>query len=187
MEWASWGISNITEEFIQNEKLQKQYKEKYKKFKRFRSEIIEAALEIENILTTVLLHFFVGQDYSRHKLLRSFIFDAEFCTFMQKRKMLSQMFEMFPKSFDFFSPEESKKLRQHINNIVLERNIFAHGNMFIDARDGSITIEYYQGGAKREKIEEKRIRDTLKQCISSQKMLFKLNEFLRNNRLELAD
>lgn len=186
MEWERWGFSHPTKEFIDNAELQEKYLAKYKQFKKYRSEIIEAALEIENLLKVVLLHFLVGQDYPRQKLLRAFVFDADFCTFMQKRKMLSLIFEIFPKSFDFLTPDDSKKLRQDINELVLERNIFAHGNIFIDTRDGSVLMEYYQGGIRKEKIDEERIQSILEKCKSIDRLLVELNEFLRNNRLELT-
>ncbi len=187
MEWKRWGFSHPTKEFLNNPDLQEKYKEKYKQFKKYRSEVIEAALEIENLLTIVLLHFLVGQDYSRHKLLRSFVFDAEFCTFMQKRKMLSLLYEMFPNSFDFFTQDESKKLRKYINDIITERNKYAHGNIFIDTRNGDAFIEYYQGRQKREEIDENKIHDIIKKCELIDNMLSELNEFLKKHKLELPE
>jgi hypothetical protein len=175
MEWKSWVFSHPTKEFLGNPELQRKYRNKYKQLKKFRSEIIEAALDIENYLNTVILHFLVGQDYPRHKLLRMFVFDADFCTFMQKRKILSQILKTFPDSFDFFKPEESKKLRRDINDLVKERNIFAHGNIFIDTRTGSAMIEYYQGGIQKEKIEENRMNAILEKCMSIERKLGKLN------------
>ena len=69
----------------------------YQRFAKMRTEVIEQSLSIENSLTIVLLHFLVGEDYSRHELLRSLIFESDTCSFMQKRKMLSLVFEMYGK------------------------------------------------------------------------------------------
>jgi hypothetical protein len=48
-------------------------------------------------------------------------------------------------------------------------------------------MEYYQGGIREEKIDEERIQSTLEKCKSIERMLMELNEFLRNNRLELTE
>jgi len=71
--------------------------------------------------------------------------------------------------------------------LVLERNIFAHGNIFIDTRDGSVLLEYYQGGIRKEKIDEERIQSILEKCKPIDRMLVELNDFLRNNRLEITE
>jgi hypothetical protein len=67
----------------------------YEKVKDIRTRVIEEALGIESSLTITIITFILGEKkYRELRILRSLIFDAEFCTFMQKRKMLSRIFDI---------------------------------------------------------------------------------------------
>jgi hypothetical protein len=187
MKPRKFAVKNVPKEFFKDkEKMQRCY-EKYRRFTEMRSVVIEAALEIENFLTIVLLHLLVGADYSRHTLLRAFVFEAEFCSFMQKRRMLSMIFEMFPDSFPFLPSKDAKRIRRELNHLILERDMFAHGNLFIDGRTERIFIKYYRGGPVQTELREETVNQMLKRCKYIEEKLYNLNEFLRENRLELPD
>jgi hypothetical protein len=149
MELFSFNARNISFEQMRNEEFRKKCLEKYNHFTQMRSIVIDTALNIENSLTIVILHFLAGKDYSLHNLLHEFIFDAEFCSFMQKRKMLSMIFEMFPSIPTVISVEEGKDLWRRINDLIITRDMFAHGIIFIDGKTDKVVLEYYSGGKKK--------------------------------------
>ena len=184
MKWTHCKIQNITEDQANDTEKIALHTEKYEKFKIIRGEVVEAAIDIEGMLTAIICHFLVGRDYYRHELLRALIFDKESCTFMQKRKMLSVIFEMFPDSFDFLDKTESKKLRRKINDLILQRDMFAHGEISTDAENDDVLIEFYRNGKVQTKIDEQYTDDIFESCRWIQDQLYKLNEFLRENRME---
>jgi len=184
MELSGFNIRNAPEQMADAE-FTKKCQEKYDHFTKMRSIVIDAALRIEHTLSIVILHFLVGTDYSRHNLLREFIIDAEFCTFMQKRKMLSMIFEMLPDISQILSPEEGKDLRRRLNDLILNRDMFAHGVIFIDAHPDNVIIEYYRGGKKEIKINSEIVSDIIKSADVIEEKLHTLNEYFRENWLEI--
>jgi len=185
MEISGFHVRNVTKQQIGDDEFRKKCQEKYNHFTEMRSIVIDTALIIEHYLSVVILHFLVGTDYSRHELLREFIFDAEFCSFMQKRKMLSMIFEMFPSISEVLSDGESKELRRQINELILHRDMFAHGNICIDAEKDKVIIEYYRGGKKETEISPNVISEITKSSNSIKEKLHMLNEYFRENRLEI--
>ncbi|MGM0858715.1 MAG: hypothetical protein ACQEW0_16780 [Pseudomonadota bacterium] len=75
----SFSVRKVTEQQLQDAATQERFQELYSHFNAERAKVIECALKIENTLTIVILHLIVGKDYSRHKLLRSLVFEAESC------------------------------------------------------------------------------------------------------------
>lgn len=133
MKRTRFTVRNVTKGQLKDQKTLEHFERLYSKFTAVRSEIIDAALWVENTLTVFILHALIGEDYSRHKLLRAFVFEAEFCSFMQKRKILSMLFEEFSTQITCINTAESKVLRREINEIIETRNIFAHGHIVVDA------------------------------------------------------
>ena len=163
--------------------------EKHKRFEKkawvHRSQILEASLMIETLLIATISHLIVGQDYPRFNLLRYLVFDAEFCTFMQLRKMLSMVFTLFDDQITCLSKEEGKTLRSEINNIIKIRNMFAHGISVIDANEKNYSIRYYDSGPVMKTISDNFVNCFLEKCKETHYKLSVLNEFFRENRLPI--
>lgn len=163
--------------------------EKHKKFEKkawvHRSQVLEASLMIETLLIATISHLIVGQDYARFHLLRYLVFDAEFCSFMQLRKMLSMVFTLFDVQITCLSKEEGKTLRSEINNIIKIRNMFAHGLSIIDANEERYSIRYYDSGPVLKVISDDFVNSFLEKCKETRDMLRILNEFLRENSLTI--
>ncbi|MGM0858716.1 MAG: hypothetical protein ACQEW0_16785 [Pseudomonadota bacterium] len=103
---------------------------------------------------------------------------------MQLRKMLSLIFELFHDKIDFLTNEEAKELRCHLSEIINFRNMFAHGQLLIDAPTSDVLIKHYHGGQKETVITDEKIQEFVGKCKSADEILRKLNEFFRENRLE---
>lgn len=161
------------------------HKEIEKKVWEHRSQILEASLMLETLLIATISHLLVGQDYPRFSLLRHLIFDAEFCTFMQLRKILSAIFTLFGDQITCLSSEDGKNLRSEISKIIKIRNMFAHGISMIDAETNSYSIRYYDNGIVHKVISDSFVDSFLKNCTETYKNLSILNEFLRENRLNI--
>jgi len=155
----------------------------YKKFKRLRGEVIEAALDVENLLKVIILHFVVGKDYQRHELLRSLVFDAEFCSFMQKYKMLMKIIKKIPDLGGILSPEDEKKLKKELERLIEERNMFAHGEISLDECDGSAEITYYTSSKKTEKINDETGQAIMQRYTLVRETLSEINRFLREHNV----
>lgn len=140
---------------------------------------------IETLLIATISHLLVGQDYPRFFLLRHLIFDADFCTFMQLRKILSAVFSIFGDQFTCLSKEDGKKLRSEISNIIKVRNMFAHGMSVIDAETNSYSIRYFDSGVVIKAIDDSFVDSFLKNCKETRNNLSILNEFLRENNLNI--
>jgi hypothetical protein len=181
MDTDRFNVKNITREQLSDQKTRERFHEKYNKFTQIRSIVIDDSLEIENLLTIVLLHFLVHKDYRRHRLLRTLIFEAEFCTFMHQRRMLSLIFDIFPNSLSCFTEEEGKQLRRNINDLILDRDMFAHGHIFIDAQTEDVVIRYYRGGRKERVIADNFLDGFKKMVRDIDEKLSLLNENFREN------
>ena len=181
MEIAGFNVRRITEAQLKDPELLARFQEKYNWFTQMRGVVINEALKIENSLTLVLLHFLVHTDYRRHRLLRTLIFEAEFCSFIQKRKMLSMIFDLFSDSLTCLSKEEAKQLRRDINNLILHRDMFAHGRIVIDGKTEKVFVEYYRGGPTETEVTEEFLQKFKKSATAIQEKLRVLNEFFREN------
>lgn len=148
----------------------------YEKSKNVRSRIIEKALNVESLLTGVILTFILGAGlHSREsRILKLLVFDAEFCTFMQRRKMLSKIFNMCGDELDCLTPEEGKVLRRTLNEIILEKDKFAHGRLLIDGLNYRPWIIYQRNGEQREVIDEETGKVFMTKCKDLEEHLAKL-------------
>lgn len=162
------------------------FQKKYRWFTQLRSVVIDEALSIENLLTVVLLHFLVHTDYRRHKALRTLIFEAEFCSFMQRRKMLSTIFDLFSDSITCLNKKEAKQLRRDLNGLILNRDMFAHGRIIIDGPTEKVFIEYYRNGPTETEVTEEFIQQFKASAEVIEGKLRVLNEFFRDNEFNEA-
>lgn len=154
----------------------------YNQIAPLRGVVLEGALRVESRLTSVILHYLAGKQYKLHSKLREYIFDAEFCTFMQKRKMLTRMFEDDGDRITCLSKSEAKALRKSINDIVTTRDKFAHGDMIIDCTDFSTSIKYYSGGTCEEKIDPEDGKVFTKKCKVVTDDLRKIIDYLKTSK-----
>lgn len=152
----------------------------YELIRPIRNLIVESAILVESSLTVAILHFMVGVDYVKQDILRSFVFEAEFCTFMQKRKMLSKIFDTEGKNITCISKEEAKYLRKEINNIILERDKFAHGIIIIDCKEYQAMIQYHRNGTQIDKIKSEHGDEIYEKCQKCIYILGKLTEFFKS-------
>lgn len=153
------------------------------KYAEYRSNVLDAALDIETLLVATLSHFLVGQDYVRFHLLRYLIFDAEFCNFMQLRKMLSTVFRLCGNQISCMSKSEADLLRSNIDKIIKVRNMFAHGMIIPDLDSGEIKVRHYDTKVILQVVTDANVKLYIEMCKSTLKSLSKLNEFFRENNL----
>jgi hypothetical protein len=155
----------------------------YEEVKNVRSRIIEEALFVESSLTGVILDFILGAERHREaRLLRSLIFDSEFCTFMQKRRMLSKIFKICGDEIHCLTQDEGKRLRRNLNAIIFERDKFAHGRLLIDGFTYKPWIIYYRDGEQREEIKEGIAEVFREKCRGVESQLSKLRYFFKKNQ-----
>ena len=153
--------------------------EVYQSVKGIRGRIIEAALRVETDLTATILCYLVGGQNSVQNKLREFIFDAEFCTFMQKRKMLSKIFDIDGSEINYKSAIEAKQLRRCINEIILVRNKYAHGEIVVDCTDYKPYIKYYSNGTQEELIDPEIVQEFEMKCLRIHEELSELFIFFK--------
>lgn len=148
---SEWGISQVmfaTPEQLADMEFLTECDAIYYNAKSKRSDVIEALLCVEGLLDLVLLDLLVGPDPLPRERVREQILYAEFCTTFQKWKMLGQLMSAAPEYFETLAEEERKRLRTQIKELNEHRNKFAHGDLFIDARDVSAMLRHYNNGTK---------------------------------------
>ena len=121
----------------------------YRSAKAKRAEVIEALLSVEGLLDEVLLDLLVGRDASSRDRLRELVLAAEFCGTHQKWKMLRSLMESAAQYFEPLGAAVGGELRRDIKDLNDHRNRFAHGDLFVDARDSSVLLRYSEGGDQR--------------------------------------
>ena len=183
-EGNGFTVRKVTKEQLRDPETKDRFQKLYNHVNSERSRVIDSALKIENTLTIVILHTIVGKDYSRHRLLRTLVFEAESCSFMQLRKMLSLIFELFRDKIDVLTDSESKVLRRNLNDIITFRNMFAHGQIVIDAPTNDVLITHYQGGPKETVVTVELIDEYIVKCIEVDTSLKTLNDYFKVNRIE---
>lgn len=88
-------VSNETAEQRVDPLFWEKAEETHNHFRRFRAEIIETALYVENSLTNLLLDFFSYPSNQRRAITSALMFDSEFCTFFQKWKLLRELLNIY--------------------------------------------------------------------------------------------
>lgn len=164
----------------------KKINEVYESVRPIRNTIIESALLVEHALTFAILFFIDGNKrHDRRSVLKKLFFDSDHFTFMQKRKVLSQIFEMKGNEITCFSPDEAKHLRREMNDIILERNKYAHGVIVIDCMNWKAQIKYFHGQERTEDITPETGNRFFDRCQDCVRLLDKLVDFFRENEIIL--
>ncbi len=177
MEWPTFQVRNETPEQRKDNSFWDEAKSTYDQFKNYRGEIIEAALFVENFLTNVLLDFFSYPALQRRTILRNLVFDAEFCTFFQKWKILRQLLDIYCSEIDL-DKAEMKTLKQELHKLIALRNRFAHGKIYVDASDFSVWIEYFEGEKMLDQVDETELASTTDMCDRIQGQLYKIHKII---------
>jgi len=159
--WTTWYATNLSKEQQSNSVLLRKLEGAYCKAKAYRSEIIEAALFIESRLEMLLCRIFIGGDTDRENLFRELILDPESCTFMQKWKMLHGVIELCGIPQNCITDKERSALFTGLKDLNSARNKFAHGYFYVDGRDESVQLRYYEQKNKTDLLNEKAVDEIL--------------------------
>jgi len=186
MEWPTFQVRNETSEQRGDDSFWNEAKSTYDRFKRYRGEVIEASLFVENTLTNVLLDFFSYPSAQRRTILRNLVFDAEFCTFFQKWKLLRQLLDIFGLNLDL-DKVDLKTLKHELHQLISLRNRFAHGEIYVDARDFSVCIEYFEGEKKLDYVNETELSNTTDMCDRIHGQLYKIHKAIESLRYKLPE
>jgi len=161
----------------------KKINEVYESVRPIRNTIIESALLVEHALTSAILYFIDGKNLDRRSILKNLFFDSDNFTFMQKRKVLSQIFEMKGDEITCLTPIEAKALRKEINDIILERNKYAHGVIIIDCMSWEAQIKYFHGKERCDGITPEIGNHFFNRCQECVRQLDKLVDFFREKQI----
>lgn len=186
MEWPTFQVSHETSEQRGDAAFWDKAKSTYDRFKKYRGEVIEAALFVENTLTNILLDFFSYPSAQRRAILRGLVFDAEFCTFFQKWKLLRQLIDIYGTELGL-DRNELKTLKQELHRLIALRNRFAHGAIYVDARDFSVWIEYIEGGKQFDKVSESELSNTTDMCDRIHRQLFEIHKVIESLEYKLPE
>jgi len=161
----------------------KKINEVYESVRPIRNMIIESALLVEHALTSAILFFIDGKSLDRRSVLKNLFFDSDNFTFMQKRKVLSQIFEMKGNEITCFTPDETKHLRREVNDIIIERNKYAHGVIVIDCMNWKTQIKYFHEKERFDYITLETGKRFFEKCQECVRQLDKLADFFRVNQI----
>lgn len=186
MEWPTFQVIHESPEQAGDVEFWDKAKSTYDRFQKFRSEVIEAALFVENSLTNTLLDFFSYPSAQRRAILRGLIFDAEFCTFFQKWKLLRQLVDLYGAELGL-EQNELKSLKKELHQLISLRNRFAHGTIYVDARDFSVLIEYIEGTKQCDKVIESELSNTTDMCDRIHGQLYKIHKVIESLEYKLPD
>ena len=174
-EWRSLTIVNATDEQLLDGVLLNACTVAYNAVKPKRTEIIEAALSVESALDSVLLDLLAGLPPERRLVVRELIVAAEFCTFHQKWTMLRRLFDLEVSYFASLSDTDGKELRRDLRKVISDRNKFAHGEMFVDANNLAVTVQYFEDGTKTKEVNESWVSEMLLRSHEVRDTLMKLH------------
>jgi hypothetical protein len=147
-DWPIFHVMNFTDAQRGDPACVELWRGIYNEVKPKRAEVIEALLSVEGLLDQVLLDLFVGKDAMLRERLRELVLAAEFCGTHQKWKMLGMLMKSEPPYFASLDEQSAKELRADIKDLNDDRNKFAHGDLFVDARNNSVVLRYYESGTK---------------------------------------
>jgi|LGVF01.1.fsa_nt_gb hypothetical protein len=184
MEWPVFQVSHETPEQTIDPSFWDKAKATHNRFKKYRAEVIEASLFVENSLTNILLDFFSYPSTERHALMRGLIFDAEFCTFFQKWKILRQLLDFYGNELGL-SQSDVKTLKKELHELISLRNRFAHGTIIVDARDFSVWIAFMEGGKQLEKVSESELSKITDMCDRIHGQLYNMHKIIESLNYKL--
>jgi hypothetical protein len=179
--WPVYHIKNLTAEQSANRGFRIHCEELYNQIKPKRAEAIEAALSVEGALDMVLLDLLVGKDESRRDVLREHVLFPEFCTSMQKWKMLKRLVDTFPEYFKILNNEQLTELKRDIKELMDDRNKFAHGDLFVDGQEFHVELRYYENGTKWLQVNHDYFNGLIEKAFRSSKSLQNLHKTFKSD------
>lgn len=175
---ADWPISqvmNFTDAQMRDPACVEVSRRIYSEAKPKRVEVIEALLSVEGLLDQVLLDLFVGKDAMLRERLRELVLAAEFCGIHQKWKMLRTLMGSEAAYFSTLDSQSAKELRSDIKDLNDDRNKFAHGDLFVNARDNPVVLRYYEAGTKYVTVDSTSVDSLLVRAIRARERLWALH------------
>jgi len=134
------------------------FRETYRRLAAHRSEVLEAAVYVESRLEFLLCRLFIGVNETREALFRSFVLDPDTGSFHAKWRMLRGALEVVGLPPGSITEAERHEMSAGIRDVISTRNMFAHGDIFVDARDGRAFIQYYEGKRREEYVDDAFLR-----------------------------
>ncbi len=176
VDWPIIHLLNSTEAQRRDAEWLEHSRQIYRSAKAKRAEVIEALLSVEGLLDEVLLDLLVGRDATSRDRLRELVLAAEFCGTHQKWKMLRSLMESAAQYFEPLGAAVGGELRRDIKDLNDHRNRFAHGDLFVDARDNSVLLRYSEGGTKYMRVDEAMVASLLERAGKARERLWLLHD-----------
>lgn len=175
-QWNIVHFRNVSPGQVEDPQVRTKAAVVYSAMKVKRAEIIEAALSVEGMLDQVLLDLFVGRDPSKREWLTELVLAAEFCTSLQKWKMLQRLMAAVPSYFTLLSDSDGKILRKEIHQLINDRNKFAHGDLFVTVSENyAVDLRYQENGTQYLRITEQTVTESLSRAWRCRETLWKLH------------
>lgn len=108
--------------------------------------VIEGALAVENLLSKIICHIFLGPNYDRKEMFDNMILRSDWCSFSAKRKLLEYIIN---KEGLINRPDRDRVFRE-LRDVMSLRNAFAHGRLFSDGK--TVLISYFEGTPKKQEL-----------------------------------
>jgi len=147
-------------------------RERYAWLAAHRSEVLEASVYVESRLDFLMCRVFVGHDERREALFRSFVLDPDWGSFGNKWKMLRGALEVVRLPDGSISEAERAEMFTALNTVMNGRNMFAHGDIFVDGRDFRVFMQHFEKGKKQTKyLDEDYLRDFMNTARSAASLI----------------
>ncbi len=78
-----------------------------------------------------------------------------------------------------------KALKQDLHKLIALRNRFAHGEIYVDASDFSVWIEYFEGEKKLDHVDETELAATTDMCDRIQGQLYNIHKIIESLKYNL--
>lgn len=125
--------------------------------------ILSATVAIEELMIEAISgHLFHGENEKRHFFAGEVMGTSDF-SFAAKRRVFGRLLE----HFGLLRPEDIRRLKANLSNIMLWRNAFAHGQVMLDAHKGHV-LQYYSGGHKELILDDsffEKAENTFRECL----------------------
>lgn len=124
---------------------QEQDRRQYEIAKAYRSEVIDASTLIELELDQVLCEAFVSAQSGLQHQFQALILRAEFCSFFQKWRLLRSLINGNSAWWQACKPSCHNEQVKQLKNLISHRNAFAHGEIVVDAKSYTTTLNFFEG------------------------------------------
>jgi hypothetical protein len=89
--------------------------------------------------------------------------------------MLRQLMTKVPNYFQQLSDGQMRKLREELKSVFDDRNKLAHGDLFVDVKDWTVRLRYYEDGTKYLTVTEAFLNGIIERASRSRQTLFQLH------------